>query len=463
MAVQGFVPTPESLVDLMVEKLFEGKIPNPSDVLLDPGCGRGAFIEGVLKWCQKHDVTPPQIIGVELDPRHWGPAHLRFLGSPHVKIRRRDYLEPDSQQYNFIVGNPPYVPITGLSEAQKARYRKAGHATARGRFDLYLLFFEKSIQRLAPGGRLVFVTPEKYLYVETAVPLRQLMADCQVEEIRLIPEDSFGELVTYPTVTTVVQTRPQNPTVIVNREGKSRRVKLPTDGSSWLPLMNGAPRRRPGKVLADVCLRISCGVATGADSVFVVDPSTAKGLEQFSHPTLGGRELDPDLDSFTSTRVMLVPYSDDGHLMSTTDAKPLLDYLDQPETRRRLETRTCVTVGRKPWFSFHETPPLADLQRPKILCKDIAETPRFWSDRSGRLIPRHSVYYIVPESSNQLEPLLEYLNGPEASKWLFANCQRAANGFLRLQSSVLKRLPIPNQVFSPTASQIRQQIPTQAS
>ena len=41
-----------------------------------------------------------------------------------------------------------------------------------------------------------------------------------------------------------------------------------------------------------------------------------------------------------------------------------------------------------------------------------------------------------------LEPLCEYLNGKEARDWLVENCQRAANGFIRTQSNVLKRLPV---------------------
>ncbi len=39
----------------------------------------------------------------------------------------------------------------------------------------------------------------------------------------------------------------------------------------------------------------------------------------------------------------------------------------------------------------------AGILRPKILCKDIGEKPQFWVDRSGQIVPRHSVYYIVPQ------------------------------------------------------------------
>jgi hypothetical protein len=42
-----------------------------------------------------------------------------------------------------------------------------------------------------------------------------------------------------------------------------------------------------------------------------------------------------------------------------------------------------------------------------------------------------------------IEELQKYLNSGDARAWFEANCQRAANGFLRLQSTVMKQLPVP--------------------
>ena len=58
-------------------------------------------------------------------------------------------------------------------------------------------------------------------------------------------------------------------------------------------------------------------------------------------------------------------------------------------------------------------------------------------------MPRHSIYYIVPTDQSLLDPLCDYLNSDAAVKWLKSHCQRAANGFVRMQSHVLKSLPVP--------------------
>ena len=49
--MKGFVPTPTETVDGMVELLFRERPPGSHDRVLDPGCGAGAFIEGIIRWC----------------------------------------------------------------------------------------------------------------------------------------------------------------------------------------------------------------------------------------------------------------------------------------------------------------------------------------------------------------------------------------------------------------------------
>ena len=58
--MKGFVPTPCETVDAMVERLFQGRPPRPDDAVLDPGCGTGEFIDGVIRWCKRQGLTLPR-------------------------------------------------------------------------------------------------------------------------------------------------------------------------------------------------------------------------------------------------------------------------------------------------------------------------------------------------------------------------------------------------------------------
>jgi hypothetical protein len=78
-------------------------------------------------------------------------------------------------------------------------------------------------------------------------------------------------------------------------------------------------------------------------------------------------------------------------------------------------------------------------------------------DEVGDIVPRHSLYYLVPREAGHIQDLCEYLNSNTAVEWLMAHCQRAANGFIRLQSHILKRLPVPDKfVLPPTSTRVAQ-------
>lgn len=443
--MKGHVPTPDSIVDLMVAKLFRGRHPKPSDVVLDPGCGDGPFIAGVLRYCEAARIRPPQMVGVEQDPKHLTKARARFKGVKNVRLVEADYLARPFGPADFIIGNPPYVAITGLSYQEKAAYRRK-YLTAVGRFDLYILFFERSLSNLKPNGRLCFITPEKFEYVAAAAPLRTLLARHHVEEIHHVDEETFGSLVTFPAITTVSSTSPAS-TTVVPRGGARRVVNLPEDGRSWAPCLRGASDLQGRFTLAQVADRISCGVATGCDGVFIQPAnSLPPALRRFAHPTIAGRQLlrqGPD-DSLETSDVILAPYDSRGNLLPESSLGALEDYLRPHEAR--LRQRTCVTRAGRVYYRFHDNFPIRDLKRPKIVWKDIGRVPRFWADPSGAIAPRHTVYYLIPKAGIDLKRLQTYLNSAEAREWMEAHCQRAANGFLRLQSAVLRDLPVPEDV-----------------
>ena len=358
-----------------------------------------------------------------------------------------DFLTIESSQdigkYDYVVGNPPYVPITQLSKEDKTRYRTR-FQTARGRFDLYLLFFERSLQCLKTNGRLVFVTPEKFMYIQSAEPFRMLMSNKLIEEIDLLNEDTFGQLVTYPAVTTIVNNSPSTMFRLIAYSNQPVNTPVPSSGSSWLPFGNQTTPQNK-RTLLDICERISCGVATGADVVFVKkNTELIPSFKPFAHPTISGRELVLTDSTIRIKHSMIIPYYTNGKLIAFKDLGGLMPYLSLPEIRNRLLARTCVT--HKPWYAFHENPPLEAMLRPKILCKDITNRPFFWVDKEGTIVPRHSVYYMVPKNPDKVEEIAKYLNTSEVKRWLQNHSQHAANSYIRLQSHVLKKIPLQEEL-----------------
>lgn len=444
--MKGHVPTPDELAERIVRRLFRDNPPTNADRILYPGCGTAPFAAAVERVCTDGGWVAPSGLGIETNPEHLTVARDRSL--KHVEFEKRDFLSPDMLdvgRFEYIVGNPPYVPIEELAVDEKRLY-KTEFVTAVGRFDLYLLFFERAVELLPPGGRLSFVTPEKFEYVDTAAPLRRLLTSegVHVEEIEHIDENAFTNLVTFPCITTVRRHQDDEETVVRLRDGTTHTMTLPEGGGSWASNVRDTDLSdmKTGATLEEVTKRISPGMATGADDVFTFDHDDVPEHvdSKWVRRTVSGRQLREFDGPYTDT-VFLCPYRTDESLLEEDELGTFGEWAEQH--RERLEGRSCVEKDGKRWYAWHENPPMEDLLQPKIVFKDIAKEPKFWFEWDGDVIPRHSVYYLVPKDGVPFDDLLGYLNSPEARMWMEANCQKAVNGFYRLQSRVLKDLPVP--------------------
>ena len=444
--MKGYVSTPADLADHMVERLFRDRAPQSGDRILYPGSGECPFGAAVERICKARGWPHPDGHAVELDPSRIENARAR--GLQHVAFHKADFLALDAKEFgtfDYVVGNPPYVGIDKLSEEERDRYR-ARFSSASGRMDLYFLFFEQGLTLLKEGGILSFVTPEKWTYVESAAPLRRLLSTFHIEGIEHVREDAFENRTTYPAITTVRKASPDT-TRVTLRDGETYTTTLPTTGESWAAQLRGEERLDldTGGVLGDAVVRISAGVATGRDPIFVMDASVVPDAlsPTWLRPTVSGRELGT-VDLTSPPKRLLCPYADNGNLYAEDELGSYRDWA--ASHRSELEARFCVSKNGKPWYSWHETPPMEDILRPKILFKDVASEPHFWIDRKGDIVPRHSVYYAVPKRDVDIEELAAYLNSTKARQWMEAHCHRAANGFLRLQSRVLQQMPIPKHL-----------------
>ncbi|MBN2162452.1 MAG: hypothetical protein JW713_05875 [Pontiellaceae bacterium] len=111
--------------------------------MLEPGAGVGHFI-GLMPEAYLDNSI---FTGVELDPISARIAQALY---PDADVRNTDYTKfsaPDGF-YDVAVGNPPFANIKIVSDR---RYRDK-------RFMLHDYFFAKSIDKVRPGGLLVFVT-----------------------------------------------------------------------------------------------------------------------------------------------------------------------------------------------------------------------------------------------------------------------------------------------------------------
>jgi hypothetical protein len=81
--------------------------------------------------------------------------------------------------FDCVIGNPPYIRIQTMKEwapLEVELYKEKYAAARAGNYDIYVVFVEKGLSLLKPGGRLGFILPHKFFNAQYGAPLRELIA-----------------------------------------------------------------------------------------------------------------------------------------------------------------------------------------------------------------------------------------------------------------------------------------------
>lgn len=95
----------------------------------------------------------------------------------------------DNSGFDIVIGNPPYVNVEKIDSTIKNNINS--FETAYKKYDLYILFYEKSLQLLKKGGVLSFITSNKFLSQEYGLILRKELLKNTIETIVNFNYDIF--------------------------------------------------------------------------------------------------------------------------------------------------------------------------------------------------------------------------------------------------------------------------------
>ncbi len=372
------------------------------------------------------------------------------------------FAEPLKTRFDFIVGNPPYVSATKISKDRKGQLRKR-FESAEGRIELYTLFFERSSEIIASGGTLAFITPDKFLSSDSAKALRRLLLR-RLSLARVARFNSHRVFSNADTVTCVTVFRREQDSKRVEllsaevSSAKAFRVVVKSRDRIEAPSKNGAPwqlldptlAKLAAKIvdghqpLSNLVARISAGIATGSDSIFVLTSREASTLEKdLLRPALRGKDIKRSGINDPGLRI-IVPYE-----TNSLGNTKLIDLRAFPKTFRYLsqhrdvlEDRHCVREWGKQWFELHDPWTFDVSTTAKVLCPDLADENRFVLDH-GRFCPLHSAYYLLPKRTIAPTLLVAVLNSRPVEFVARLLAPIAKDGFSRYMRQSMAFLPVP--------------------
>lgn len=101
--------------------------------------------------------------------------------------------------FDFVVGNPPYVRDCSIPEDMK-KYFSSTYEFAFKKYDLYVLFIGRGIMFLRAGGKLGFITSNKFTVSDYGLKLRQyILKNCAIKQLADVSQvQVFQEASPYP-------------------------------------------------------------------------------------------------------------------------------------------------------------------------------------------------------------------------------------------------------------------------
>lgn len=384
-------------------------------------------------------------------------------------LSRGDFLlAPLESEFDFVVGNPPYVRQELIPPPLLAEYRSR-YPTMYDRADIYIPFIERSLSVLSNGGNLAFICADRWMKNRYGGPLRRLVAEGFHLKIHVDMFDTpafHTDVIAYPAIT-VISRNPAGATRIARRPSIDRATLTTLAGLLRAP----TPPKEPGPVrelsgithggnpwllestdqmalirrledcfpsLEEAGCKVGIGVATGADRAFIGD--------------FDSLDVEPDRKlRLVTTRDIAsgeVQWRGQGVINPFAEPAGLVDLDAYPRLRRYLEARRGIIAGRHcakkaptNWYRTIDriTPTLATM--PKLLIPDIKGEAHIVFE-SGGFYPHHNLYYVISDDWD-LRALQAVLLSAVTRLFVSTYSTKMRGGFLRFQAQYLRRIRIP--------------------
>lgn len=462
--------------------------------LLEPAFGGGEFLCQIIKrlitaWHRAKRRQPAvadlnnAIRGIELHRETFHSTRSVVMNqliheglSPAVSsqlancwISQGDFLlTPLEFQFDFVIGNPPYVRQELIPAPLLAEYRRR-YQTIYDRADLYVPFIERSLSLLSKGGRLGFICADRWMKNRYGGPLRKLISKQFHLKfyVDMFDTPAFNSnVIAYPAITIISREdaditrmayRPTIEETSLRALSRSLQAESPTclpedvlaatdvvngsepwllDSTAELPLVRRLEKLFP--TLEEAGCKVGIGVATGADKVFIgpfneLDVELDRRLPLVMTKDIATGEV------VWQGKGVINPFSDQGGLVDLSNYPRLRRYLEAH--RSIVANRHCAKKYPANWYRTIDriTPEL--LSTPKLLIPDIKGEAHIVLDR-GELYPHHNLYYVTSSEWN-LRALQAVLLSMVSRLFISTYSTKMQGGFFRFQAQYLRRIRIP--------------------
>ena len=434
-----------------------------SVTVIEPSCGEGAFVIEIISRLYEsarkfhfnsREAAKRNIICFDIDNAKISRC-IRNIKSRGFEIdesmfRCEDFLLADAFSADLIIGNPPYVRHEQIPEEQKKQYKNI-FSTFRHRADLYIPFYEKSLQLLKPNGKHCFICSNRWLKNRYGYGLRNTISSSfslrkivNLEKVNPFEED----VIAYPAISFIVRevTGPSFEYADIEdindfRKNcfQSKEYTMPHNGD-WSDTFNVVSNHLELSSIEDMGFKVGIGVATGADKVFIGQDLIDLIEEELLLPILTSKDIKNNNLNW-SGNYLFNPFNEDGGIIDLSKYPKAQAYLEAHKVQ--LQGRHVSKKNPANWYRTIDRVYKDLLSKPKILLPDISANNQILIDR-GQYYPHHNLYYITGGDMGDLKILSAILMSDFIVNQLSQLANNMNGGYPRWQSQYVRKLKVPN-------------------
>lgn len=385
----------------------------------------------------------------------------------HWLIQGDFLLEELDNQFDYIVGNPPYVRQELIPSQLLDEYR-CRYSTMYDRADLYIPFIERALSLLCKGGVLGFICSDRWIKNRYGGPLRNFMAQGfhLKAYVDMVDTSAFHtEVSVYPAITIVskekaaatrIAHRPKIDKKVLKSVAKEIMLETLPENSFVSELNCVANGEEPWLLessdqmemirriekqyvtIEQAGCKVGIGVATGADKVFIGDFDSLDVEPDRKLPLATTRDIRSG-EVVWRRQGVINPFAKDGKLVDLASYPRLACYLEAH--KEVITKRHCARKAPSNWYRTIDRIWPALSKKPKLLIPDIKGDAHIVFE-SGKLYPHHNLYYVTSQIWD-LRALQAVLLSSVTKLFVETYSTKMRGGYLRFQAQYLRRIRIP--------------------
>ncbi|NQY11911.1 MAG: N-6 DNA methylase [Flavobacteriales bacterium] len=380
--------------------------------------------------------------------------------------------------FDVIIGNPPYLRVQGLREnfEKESDYYENTYFCAKGRFDIYSLFIERSTALIKNDGLVSFILPHKFLIVDAGNGIREFLQKNQYAEsiVHFGEEMVFQDASVY---TCIINLSHGNDVLSYKRITPSELLsEKPFDsiqykdlGTSNWNLIDQIQVKLIEKIsignpkVKDVFDLVGAGIDAGADDIFMLTGKyVGKKFVGFSTRLEKDVELESgivkpllkgeDVKGYATpmpVKFILYPHYFDGKKTKPYEEDEFMEkfplafaYMSEFKDEmvaRKERKKTNI----KYWYTLHRSRDITSFENDKIITPEISlGTNMTFDTRSS--FHNTKVYYLIKKAEVQTEYkyLLGILNSSLMWYYLKTTGYVLRGGYFTFKTKFMEPFPI---------------------